>query len=452
MATPFINAVPVAPTAVSGDVRIDALSGPLRWGTGSSPVELSVSFADTASVWSQAEVDYGPDLARTEPGGGMFALDTVMRDAVRSALAAWAAVANVRFVEVSESATQVGELRFAWTSLDADEQSRAFEPSATAKAGDIWLNARAPWDDGVAPGTYGYSTLLHEIGHALGLKHPFEGPVVLPANQDAYVNSLMTYNASTTSPGSWSEFEPTTPMLYDILALQAIYGANTAWRTGDDTYLFVQGQSYLQSIWDAGGNDTIVWEGVSESATIDLREGAVSDLGNALVYWDLEFTRSWTEPLTVGIAFGTVIENATGGSAADTIAGNDAANVLTGRAGDDRLTGGIGNDVLDGGPGNDVLDGGIGLDTAVISGTFAAHAIGWTGTDWYIAPYPATPVTPTCTATSTPTTRSTSTPAARRSGRTSRPTSRNCASKARRSPRRTTGSTAISRCTGSPTC
>jgi len=390
MATPFTNAVPVSQIPTVGDVRIDALLGPLRWGAGTSPspVELSFSFADTTSVWSLAAADYAPGTSNVDPGSGVFALDPVMRDAVRAALASWAAVANVRFVEVTETATDVGELRFAWTALDPDDQSRAFEPAATAKAGDVWLNALAPWGDGAAPGTYGYSTLLHEIGHALGLKHPFEGATVLPEQHDAYVNTLMTYNASVVSPGSWAEFEPTTPMLYDILALQAIYGANNAWRTGDDTYMFVQGQSYLQTLWDAGGNDTIVWEGSGESATIDLREGAVSDLGNALVYWDFAFSRSWTDDLSVGIAFGTSIENATGGDAADTLVGNDRPNVLTGRAGDDRLTGGVGNDVLDGGPGNDVLDGGIGLDTAVISGTFAAHAIGWTGTDWYIAPYP----------------------------------------------------------------
>lgn len=390
MATPFANAVSVTPASIVGDLRIDALIGPLKWGSGAGPslVELSFSFADTSSVWSQAQADYGSGLSIVDPANGVFELDPAMRDSVRAALAAWSAVANVRFVEVADTPTEVGELRFAWTTLDPEEQSRAFEPLATAKGGDVWLNASAPWGDGTAPGTYGYSTLLHEIGHALGLKHPFEGPLVLPAAEDGYLNSLMTYNASTSSPGSWAEFEPTTPMLYDILALQSLYGANTSWRTGDDRYVFEQGQSYLQTIWDAGGNDTIVWDAAGESAMIDLREGAISDLGNALVYWDFGFTRSWTDDRSVGVAFGTVIENATGGGVADTLIGNAHANLLTGLGGDDHLEGGDGNDVLDGGPGNDTLDGGIGLDTAVIAGSFAAHAIGWTGSDWYITPYP----------------------------------------------------------------
>jgi len=62
------------------------------------------------------------------------------------------------------------------------------------------------------------------------------------------------------------------------------------------------------------------------------------------------------------IARGTVIENATGGSGADTINGNSAANVLTGGGGDDVLNGNAGNDTLNGGLGNDSMAGGEGND------------------------------------------------------------------------------------------
>jgi Ca2+-binding RTX toxin-like protein len=65
----------------------------------------------------------------------------------------------------------------------------------------------------------------------------------------------------------------------------------------------------------------------------------------------------------IWIAYGTVIENATGGSGHDEIVGNDAANKLLGNAGNDTLRGGLGNDTLDGGDGNDVLDGGSGADS-----------------------------------------------------------------------------------------
>ena len=101
------------------------------------------------------------------------------------------------------------------------------DPAAVDKAGDIWLNSLAPWD-GLAPGSYGYSTLIHEMGHALGLKHPFEGAVMLPAQQESYAYSLMSYTAYAGSAGSWVDFEPTTPMLYDLLAIQS-----DVWRQSD---------------------------------------------------------------------------------------------------------------------------------------------------------------------------------------------------------------------------
>ena len=64
----------------------------------------------------------------------------------------------------------------------------------------------------------------------------------------------------------------------------------------------------------------------------------------------------------VGIAYSATIENAIGGSAADTITGNTA------------------NNALKGGLGNDTMDGGAGSDTAVFSGAKADYTITGLGT------------------------------------------------------------------------
>lgn len=69
----------------------------------------------------------------------------------------------------------------------------------------------------------------------------------------------MSASASAGSPGSWSSVEPSTPMLDDILAIQAIYGANTSTHAGDDVYVFGSGASAFRTLWDAGGQDTIRW-------------------------------------------------------------------------------------------------------------------------------------------------------------------------------------------------
>ena len=330
-------------TLVTGDLRIDALLGGSQWvGASVQTVELTYSFPDSASLWSTTVGEYaaGVDWG---PLSGVAALSDVAKNAVRAALASWSTVANIRFVETADNASTHGTLRFAWTVSAVDEQSFAYAPDSTDKAGDIWLNSLAPWD-GFTPGSYGHSTLIHEIGHALGLKHPFEGAATLPTQKEGYAYSLMSYTAYAGSTGSWVDFEPTTPMLYDLLAIQSMYGANLTTRSGDDTYVFTENQRYFQTLWDVGGNDTIVWQGLSQGARIDLNEGTFSQLGQPLTYWSEDFSKLWTDRDTVAIAFGVSIENATGGDGNDTLIGNALDNRLVGGAGNDTLYGGAGLD------------------------------------------------------------------------------------------------------------
>jgi hypothetical protein len=351
--------MPTLTVADTGDLRIDALAGPLRWQPGPA-LEITYSFAGAQSVWPTASGEYAPGGDSAEPWTGFGTLSSVEREAVRSALAAWSSVAKVRFVEVADDASGYGTIRFAWTAAGPDEQSHTYEVGEPAKAGDVWLNADAPWDDGFGPGSYGYSTLLHEIGHALGLAHPFEGAVRLPVEEDGYDYTLMSYTASAGDPGSWVDFEPTTPMPYDVLAIQHLYGANTSHRAGDDLYVFRQGERYFQTIWDAGGNDTIAWEGSTEGALIDLEPGAWSMLGDPLTYWSADFQSTWTGFETVAIAPGAWIENARGGAAGDVLIGNERDNRLEGGGGDDSILGGGG------------------IDTVVWSGAASGYRLGFT--------------------------------------------------------------------------
>jgi serralysin len=72
-------------------------------------------------------------------------------------------------------------------------------------------------------GSQGYETLLHELGHALGLKHPFldgddAGQILLPASEDNTGNTLMSYDTT----GIWySTYRP-----YDVAALNWLYGGD----------------------------------------------------------------------------------------------------------------------------------------------------------------------------------------------------------------------------------
>ena len=70
---------------------------------------------------------------------------------------------------------------------------------------------------GYGPGSYWYETLLHELGHALGLVHPHEG-ISLSNSLDKTSVTLMSYNSE---GGPYSYFQP-----LDIQALHFIYGGD----------------------------------------------------------------------------------------------------------------------------------------------------------------------------------------------------------------------------------
>ncbi len=147
-----------------------------------------------------------------------------------------------------------------------------------------------------------------------------------------------------------SDFAPTTPMRWDIAALQFLYGANMTHNSGDTVYTFAGDARYNQTIWDAGGNDTIVATGTRE-VEIDLRPAQWSKLGqpmtfstrdsvNAVVAAQPQFTDAYTVFLYDTVA----IENAVGGGGSDGLIGNDLGNWLLGGAGNDTLVGLLGFD------------------------------------------------------------------------------------------------------------
>jgi Ca2+-binding RTX toxin-like protein len=130
---------------------------------------------------------------------------------------------------------------------------------------------------------------------------------------------------------------PQTPMLYDIAAIQSIYGADTTTRTTNTVYGyncnlvatdiekkiydFSQNKNPIFTIWDAGGSDTLDCSGATQAQTINLNSGSYSSI------------MGMNE--NIAIAFNTTIENAKGGNGNDTLIGNNVANVLNGGTGND---------------------------------------------------------------------------------------------------------------------
>lgn len=422
---------------LSGNNDIDALLTEYRWDTDSLTFSFPDSgfwyveeqFFDIATPEQLAEFAaltllIGPVAAITEHFlsvltvgivslNGFEEFNSAQKDSARAAVAQFTSVAPVSITEGDEGLFDHEVIRFAET---ATTSAPAFGipplPSVefiigNGVLGDTWFKNDGQFDNPVL-GNFADFTILHELGHAMGLKHGHEdgllsedfpdfieevltgvsGPIL-----DDSVNSIeftvMTYRSAPGGPNSLQAeaggFSQSLMML-DIQAIQYMYGANFGHNAGDTTYTWdpstgtmsVDGVAQrtpeinriFMTIWDGDGNDTYDLSGYSTSVSINLLPGewtitsqdqladlnggsrasglARGNIANARLYQD--DTRS-------------LIENAIGGGGDDTLTGNDADNTLTGNGGNDTLTGALGNDMLNGGDGDDTLDGGDGDDT-----------------------------------------------------------------------------------------
>ena len=384
-----INNVSTDTNLLDADQNIDALMIGTKWDTTVDKV-ITFSFPDSAGDYS-----YNPL--------GTFAgsLNAAQRTGARDALAEFAKVGDISFSEQA-SGSPNGTLRFAeFTGIST---AYGYYPNSSESGGDMGFNTTDY--DSPNLGSYAYLTFMHEVGHAMGLKHGHEtsGPGAMTADKDGMEYSVMTYNSfvgQNQNPGFYTNSSNNyaqSLMMYDIAAIQRLYGADFTTNSTASTYTFstTTGEMFIngvgqgtpganvifRTIWDGDGTDTYDLSNFTNNLKLDLTPGEYSDLdvaGNDQrarlnAGWDgsgtfvgasaYEYAKGHVyNALQFNSDTRSLIENAIGGSGNDSIVGNAADNTLTGNNGADTLLGNVGNDTLMGGAGNDSLEGGANNDS-----------------------------------------------------------------------------------------
>ncbi|MBR0670106.1 M10 family metallopeptidase [Neoroseomonas soli] len=385
------------------DPNVQAVMMNHRWTTsaGGDVAATTITYAFPTSTEDYLDVAGGyPDRDNLD---GFAPVTDIQKAAIRAAFGLVSSYTNLSFVEIESGLAQDAAFRFARYGESGSESNfpanadESYAPSDSRSAGDTYLGGNGTPPTAAFFGTDHFNTIIHEMGHAFGLKHghddEFGGKLTDDRNDNEF--SVMTYasylgaDADSGASEAWVGSSPQSYMMYDIAALQAYYGANFS-RVGTEavyTWDAVTGQQYingvaapntgasetgkiLTTVWTQGATATYDLSNFSEDQLADLRPGQwlqfssaqIADLNNQAP----EGTDAYEAKGNVYNALlyqgdtRSLVGNVITGSGSDVIIGNEAGNRISAGAGNDFINAGAGNDIISGGAGADLITFGAG--------------------------------------------------------------------------------------------
>jgi hypothetical protein len=317
----------------------------IHWGAGAvgSAATVTYAFMTTSSY------------ATSDGETGFKAMTVTQKQSVRDVLALYSAFANITFTEVSNP----GSAQLLYGTSDQAGVSSGVTYSDWSYGGsltvaDVYINNTASSSSGTASsdsmyqGGYGYETLIHETGHALGLKHPGNYNSTTGSGTPPYIAGAwdnIEYSIMSYLDNPEYDVSAQTPALLDVAAIQYLYGARSS--TSSQTLSFSASGEFKQSALAGSGAVTLDFSNQTADNIISATPGTFSSIGLK--------TDGTHAHDNLALPFGIKVKTVVGGSGNDYVLGG-SAGMLYGGSGDDTFAGCAAQVAVNGGTGTDKLE------------------------------------------------------------------------------------------------